>query len=132
MCLVDHPPARLGKTQDIIAQRTLRADRYSCVPLPCRLAGRMGHKSFVVLQGILALLLVAGCASSPPRALALVAPSYATLPNGYEPLNPTQLSPIYAKVAAVPGDNLVRYLERRRGHALNLLSLSGGGQNGAF
>src|SRR5215472_6374039 len=86
----------------------------------------------MVVQGILALLLLAGCASSPPRALSSIAPSYATLPNGYEPLNPTRLSPIYAAVAAVPGDNVIRYLERKRGHALNLLSLSGGGQNGAF
>ena len=60
------------------------------------------------------------------------APSYATLPNGYEPLNPTQPSPIYAAATAIPGDNVVRYLERKRGHALNLLSISGGGQNGAF
>jgi predicted acylesterase/phospholipase RssA len=47
-------------------------------------------------------------------------------------LNPTKLSPIYAAVTAIPGDNVVRYLERKRGHALNVLSLSGGGQNGAF
>jgi predicted acylesterase/phospholipase RssA len=39
---------------------------------------------------------------------------------------------MYAAIAATPGDNLVRYLERKRGRALNLLSLSGGGQNGAF
>jgi predicted acylesterase/phospholipase RssA len=64
--------------------------------------------------------------------LSSIAPRYATLPNGYEPLNPSRLSPIYAAVTAVPGDNLVRYLERQRGHALNVLSLSGGGQNGAF
>jgi len=64
--------------------------------------------------------------------LSTVAPSYATLPNGYEPLDPTKPSPIYADVTAIPGDNLVRYLERKRGHALNALSLSGGGQNGAF
>jgi hypothetical protein len=31
-----------------------------------------------------------------------------------------------------PGGNIVRSLESKRGHALNLLSLSGGGQNGAF
>jgi Patatin-like phospholipase len=85
-----------------------------------------------VLQGLLALWLLAGCASSPPRVLSAIAPSYATLPNGSEPLHPTQLSPLYAAVTAMPGDNLVRYLERKRGHALNLLSLSGGGQNGAF
>src|SRR5262245_43076987 len=81
---------------------------------------------------LLTLLLLTGCASSPPRTLSSIAPSYATLPNGYESLNPTQPSPIYAGVTAVPGDNLVRYLERKRGHALNILSLSGGGQNGAF
>jgi hypothetical protein len=39
---------------------------------------------------------------------------------------------MYAAVGAVPGENFIRYLERKRGHALNLLSLSGGGQNGAF
>jgi predicted acylesterase/phospholipase RssA len=39
---------------------------------------------------------------------------------------------MYTMVTAVPGDNLIRYLERKRGHALNILSLSGGGQNGAF
>ena len=27
---------------------------------------------------------------------------------------------------------VIRHLERKRGHALNILSLSGGGQNGAF
>jgi hypothetical protein len=80
----------------------------------------------------LALLFLAGCSSPPDRVLSTVAPSYATLPNGYEPLNPTQPSPMYADVTAIPGDNLVRYLERKRGHALNALSLSGGGQNGAF
>jgi predicted acylesterase/phospholipase RssA len=90
------------------------------------------RKTFVVLQCILALLLLPACASSPPRVLSSIAPSYATLPTGYEPLNPTHVSPMYAAVTATPGDNLVRYLERKRGHALNLLSLSGGGQNGAF
>src|SRR5262245_51874471 len=81
---------------------------------------------------LLTLLLLTGCASSPPRTLSSIAPSYATLPNGFEPLDPTKLSPMYAGLTTVPGDNLVRYLERKRGHALNVLSLSGGGQNGAF
>ena len=83
-------------------------------------------------MGLLALLVLASCASAPERGLSLKAPSYATLPNGSEPLNPTQPSPIYATVTAIPGDNVIRYLERKRGHALNMLSLSGGGQNGAF
>ena len=69
----------------------------------------MGHRTFVVLQCILALLLLPACTSSPPRALSSIAPSYATLPNGSAPLNPTQVSPIYAEVTAIPGDNFVRY-----------------------
>lgn len=85
-----------------------------------------------IFQAFLALFVLAACSSPPERTLSLHAPLYATLPNGYEPLNPTQPSSMFAAVAAVPGDNFIRYLERRRGHALNLLSLSGGGQNGAF
>lgn len=92
----------------------------------------MGLKSFGIFQAFVALFLLAACSSPPERTLSLHAPLYATLPNGYEPLNPTQPSSMFAAVAAVPGDNFIRYLERKRGHALNLLSLSGGGQNGAF
>jgi hypothetical protein len=93
---------------------------------------RMGLKRFGIFQGFLALLLLAACASPPERTLSLRGPLYATLPNGYDPLDPTKPSSLYAAVTAVPGDNVIRYLERKRGHALNLLSLSGGGQNGAF
>lgn len=92
----------------------------------------MIHKNIRNLIGLLALLLLAACASPPERGLSLRAPSYATLPNGHEPLDPTQPSPIYAAVTAIPGDNAIRYLERKHGHALNMLSISGGGQNGAF
>ncbi len=97
-----------------------------------RAAGVVGYKKLRISLGLLALLVLAACASPPERGLSLKAPSYATLPNGSEPLNPTQPSPIYAAVTAIPGDNVIRYLERKRGHALNMLSLSGGGQNGAF
>lgn len=92
----------------------------------------MGLKRFGILQAFLALFVLAACSSPPGRTLSLQAPVYATLPNGYQPLNPTQPSTMFAAVAEVPGDNYIRYLERKRGHALNLLSLSGGGQNGAF
>ncbi len=85
-----------------------------------------------VFQAVLALSVLAACASPPARVLSVHAPLYATLPNGNEPLKPDQPSHMYAEVGAVPGDNMIRYLERKRGHALNLLSLSGGGQNGAF
>jgi predicted acylesterase/phospholipase RssA len=92
----------------------------------------MEFRWFGIPQAFLALFFLAACASPPERVLSLHAPLYATLPNGHEPLNPTQTSSIFAAATAVPGDNLIRYLERKRGHALNLLSLSGGGQNGAF
>jgi predicted acylesterase/phospholipase RssA len=85
-----------------------------------------------LFPAILALSLLAACGSPPHRTLSLQAPQYATLPNGTEPLNPGKLSHLYTSVASVPGDNVIRYLERKRGHALNMLSLSGGGQNGAF
>lgn len=92
----------------------------------------MELKTLGMVQAVLAVLLLAACSSPPQRTLSLHAPLYATLPNGNQPLNPTQPSSMFAAVAAVPGDNFIRYLERKRGHALNLLSLSGGGQNGAF
>ena len=63
-------------------------------------------------------LLLAGCASAPPeRALSENPPRFATLPNGFEPLNPDQPSAIYAEAMAIPGDNITRYLERKHGHA---------------
>ena len=92
----------------------------------------MRHRTWIILAGVVVALLLAGCASPPERALSEKAPSYAALPNGYDPLNPSQLSPIYAALTAGSGENFVRDLERKRGHALNVLSLSGGGQNGAF
>ena len=89
------------------------------------------HKNLIVFAGVVAALLLAGCASTPERVLSQKAPAYATLPNGYDPLNPDRLSPVY--VAAAGGEaNVIRQLERKRGRALNILSLSGGGQNGAF
>jgi predicted acylesterase/phospholipase RssA len=92
----------------------------------------MGLKRFGICQALLALFVLAACSSPPERTLSLQAPLYATLPNGFEPLNPAQPSSIYSAAAAIPGDNLIRHIERKRGHALNLVSLSGGGQNGAF
>ena len=87
----------------------------------------------IVWASVLLTLFLVGCASSPPhRSLSQLPASYATLPNGNDPLQPDQPSPLYASSFANPGDNVVRSLERKRGRALNLLSISGGGQNGAF
>jgi hypothetical protein len=92
----------------------------------------MESRTSIFVSGFLAVMLLAGCATPPERQLSSAKPLYATLPNGYDPLNPSVPSSIYAEATARPGDNVTRYLERKRGHALNILSLSGGGQNGAF
>jgi predicted acylesterase/phospholipase RssA len=91
----------------------------------------MRHRTLTIFVGVVAALLLAGCTSAPKRVLSKKPPTYAMLPNGHAPLNPEQLSPMYA--AAAGGDaNVIRQLERKHGRALNILSLSGGGQNGAF
>jgi predicted acylesterase/phospholipase RssA len=59
-------------------------------------------------------------------------PTYAALPNGHNPMNPDQVSPMYVTTASGAEENIARAMERKHGHALNMLSLSGGGQNGAF
>ena len=91
----------------------------------------MRHKKLIVFAGVVAALLLAGCASPPERVLSQKAPAYAALPNGHDPLNPDKLSPLYVSAAAGE-QNVIRLLERKRGRPLNILSLSGGGQNGAF
>jgi hypothetical protein len=91
----------------------------------------MRHSRLILFVRVVAALLLAGCSSAPERMLSQKAPSYAMLPNGHAPLNPDQLSPLYA-TAAGENANIIRQLERRQGRALNILSLSGGGQNGAF
>src|SRR4029079_7095397 len=91
----------------------------------------MRHEKLTVFATAVAALLLAGCASPPGRVLSQKSPAYAMLPNGMDPLNPQRVSPMYA--AATEGEpNGVRLLERKLGRALNMLSLSGGGQNGAF
>jgi len=93
----------------------------------------MRKTGLTVWAGVLSTLLLVGCASAPPeRTLSRVGTPYAALPNGNDPLHPDQPSPLYDSIGVKPGGNVVRALEKRRGHALNLLSISGGGQNGAF
>ncbi len=91
----------------------------------------MRERRLTVFAVVVAALLLGGCASPPARVLSEKPALYAMLPNGHDPLNPERLSPLYAEAAA-GGGNFIRQMERKRGHALNVLSLSGGGQNGAF
>jgi hypothetical protein len=83
------------------------------------LASRTARNLFILATLVVALLF-AGCASAPERVLSEKTPSYATLPNGHDPLNPDQLSPVYAALTSGSDKNLVRALERKRGHALNV------------
>ena len=92
----------------------------------------MRHRTRIILAGVVVALLLTGCVSAPERKLSEKVPSYVALPNGYDPLHPDQLSGVYAALSGGSSDHIVRRLERKRGHALNVLSLSGGGQNGAF
>ncbi len=91
----------------------------------------MSHRKLSILAGIMTVLLLAGCASPPERVISTKPAEYAGLPDGYDPLNPDQLAPTYASLTGVD-KSVYRHLERKQGHALNILSLSGGGQNGAF
>lgn len=100
-----------------------------------RLTGGNGwaSRTRTFLAGFFVTLTLVGCASAPPeRVLSTIEPTYAALPNGHHPMRPDELSPMYAEMASGTNENLVRRMERQSGHALNLLSISGGGQNGAF
>src|SRR5438270_13634762 len=110
-------------------ERLVEAGPESKRPIRGRMA--MRHEKLTVFAAVLAALLLAGCASPPARVLSQKSSAYAMLPNGMDPLDPQRVSPMYA--AATDGErNGVRRLERKLGRALNMLSLSGGGQNGAF
>ncbi|MGD8532001.1 MAG: hypothetical protein PVG80_01525, partial [Gammaproteobacteria bacterium] len=68
----------------------------------------MKSRTLMPVSGLLVVMLVAGCATPPERALSDNPPLYATLPNGHEPLNPSQPSSIYAEATARPGENVTR------------------------
>jgi len=86
--------------------------------------------SFLLLMAFL-LATLGGCASAPERELSRQPVPYASLPNGHDPLNPERLmTNVAGKASAEEG--VIPALERLRGHALNILELSGGGQYGAF
>ena len=92
----------------------------------------MRNNRLFVCLGLVMTLVLVGCATSPERILSKQAARYATLPNGFDPLNPEQPTTIFGAAAMKSGKNLVRLLEKKHGRPLNLISISGGGQNGAF
>jgi predicted acylesterase/phospholipase RssA len=74
---------------------------------------------------------LAGCGSAPVRELSRQAVPYVSLPNGHDPLNPERHM-FHAAGKALAEAGVIPGLESLRGHALNILELSGGGQYGAF
>ena len=90
------------------------------------------HSRLIVTATLLATLLLAGCASAPERQLSRALPSYAMLPNGNNPLHPDQRSPLADQLTNGGTETFLRSLERKHGRPLNGVSISGGGQNGAF
>jgi hypothetical protein len=72
------------------------------------------------------VLLVAACASAPPRELSQTVPQGVHLATGASPLDQTHVDERVAQIG------LFGYLVQQRGHRLQVLELSGGGQYGAF
>lgn len=68
----------------------------------------------------------------PPRELSTVAIPYVSLPNGHDPFNPTQSLNLHKSADGSGNLGIFAYHEEKRGHALNILEISGGGQYGAF
>lgn len=92
----------------------------------------MHNKILGLLLVLLTAMILSGCGTTPDRNLSEISSTYATLPNGYDPIKTEQYSKLYSTLKLKPGDNMVRLMEQKKGRSLNLLSLSGGGQNGAF
>ena len=87
-------------------------------------------KSVVLLVSLLTLAL-GGCGSARERTLSKQESPYAALVTGKRPLAPAKFIVHKGSVFASDRD-FIRYYEGVRGHALNVLLLSGGGQNGSF
>ena len=84
-----------------------------------------------LLLAMLILATFADCPSAPERELSRQHVPYVSLPNGHDPLDPERYMIVdFAKTSAAEG--VIPALERLRGHALNILEISGGGQYGAF
>ncbi len=76
---------------------------------------------------VLCVSLLVGCATT-ERELSQTAPPYATLPNGRDPMNPERRSTLGERC----WEGTIPTMEQEMGRPLNILEMSGGGQNGAF
>ena len=92
----------------------------------------MNNRNPTVVASILVALVLVGCASAPEREISRELAPYATLQNGNDPLNPERPSPHFSAATSGIEKGVIPYYEGKRGHALNVLTISGGGQNGAF
>jgi hypothetical protein len=89
------------------------------------------NNSCLILLPVLAALFLAGCSTPAERVLSQESVPFASLPDGHDPLNPKKRvahGPVWVETE----EGIIEYYERARGHALNILELSGGGQYGAF
>ncbi|MGF1528495.1 MAG: patatin-like phospholipase family protein [Candidatus Competibacterales bacterium] len=81
---------------------------------------------FGLMSLLLLLLMLVGCASAPERQLSRESIPYVSLPSGHDPFEPAKM------VHRGFDEGTIEHFEGLRGHALNILQLSGGGQYGAF
>jgi len=79
-----------------------------------------------------AALVLAGCTTSPHREYSKTSVPFAALPNGNDPMDPNNPKKRMGTEHIPSGEGVIAFFERKRGHALNIITLSGGGQNGAF
>ena len=80
----------------------------------------------------LVAIFMTGCAGEGKRPLSAVSVPYAALPNGHDPLDPSRPVNLHTETSEEAEAGVIPHFERKRGHALNILEISGGGQYGAF
>ena len=90
---------------------------------------KLNH-SILMLTLVLVTTLL-GCSTAPERELSREPARFAYLPDGHNPLDPDQII-AHEGPAASMVEGAIPAFEARRGHALNILQISGGGQFGAF
>jgi hypothetical protein len=78
------------------------------------------------------ILVSTGCTSAPERTLSEQRSDYAGLATGRDPLDLERFVSLDDEHGRALDRSLFRHYERERGRALDILQLSGGGQNGAF